>query len=345
MLAGLQHLGVKRAFIGLICLVSLQPMMAVRALAAPPSAKSMQALLIASQKQLDARNYERASELYLEIWHLDPTGVIALYNAARAMQLSGNIDKAAPLYQEFLALAEVPRELRTKAQTQMAVVQKKQAELRMTDAEEADSAGQFNIAVSLWQQAVALDGAQTDWLRRLGRSLQLADRKEESLAAYDKYLATPAAIGAERAQVAGWRAQLILDGVRDPNLPIESVSKAHNGAGGVVLPIMTFGTGLVIAGIGGAMLYTADQARNALDAQTWGAASQGSEITLSYADAQSRAQAIADKRTVATSALVSGGALALAGGIWWFLRASDDAPRLALAPLVGGAQVTLQAGW
>lgn len=215
----------------------------------------------------------------------------------------------------------------------------------MTDAEEADSAGQFNIAVSLWQQAIALDATQPDWLRRLGRSLQQGERKEEALTAYDKYLATPAAVGAERAQVAGWRAQLILEGVRDPNVPIEAVSKVHSGGGSVVLPIVTFGSGLILAGIGGAMLYKAEQDRSALDAQTWGAVGQGAEITLSYADAQARAQAVADKRTVATSALVSGGALALAGGIWWYLRATDDAPKLTLLPTVGGAQVSLQAGW
>lgn len=345
MLALFSHLKVNLALLALICLMTTVELVAATVVAAPPSAKNMAALLVAAQKQLDARNYERASELYLEIWRLDPSGVIALYNAARAMQLSGNIDKSAPLYEEFLALTDVPAELRTKAQTQLAVVQKKQAEHRMSDAEEADSAGQFNIAVSLWQQAIARDATQTDWLRRLGRSLQLAERKEEALTAYDKYLATPASVGADRAQVAGWRAQLILEGVRDPNVPIVSVSKVHSGAGSVVLPVIICGSGVILAGVGSVLLYQADQDRSALDVQTWGAVSQGGAITLSYSEAQARAQSIAGRRTVATSALVSGGALALAGGIWWFLRATDDAPALTVLPTPGGAQVTLQAGW
>lgn len=177
--------------------------------AEPPAAsKTIVALLAAAQKQLDAGNFERAAELFLEIWRLDRSTIPALYNAARSFQLAGQLDKSERLFRELLALAELPPAARSKAQTQLDAVQVKRGERRAEDAHRSESAGQFEVAMAMWSEALALDPDRVDYLRRLGRAAQLAHKPQQALAAYAKFLASKVVSEADRSQVQAWRAEL-----------------------------------------------------------------------------------------------------------------------------------------
>jgi len=51
----------------------------------------IQGLAKAAETATAAGDFARAGDLYLEIWHADGTQQVALYNAARAHQLAGNL--------------------------------------------------------------------------------------------------------------------------------------------------------------------------------------------------------------------------------------------------------------
>lgn len=178
-------------------------------LAAPPGpSKTVQVLIAAAQKQVDAGNLERGAELFLEIWRLDRTAHAALYNAARLFQLAGNLDKSELLWRELLAEPGLPADAREKALVKLADVQQRRAERRSDEAGRAENNGQYGIAADLWADAVAMDPARTDWQRRWGRALHLAGKHTQAATVYDGYLRHPAATGPERAQVQAWRAEL-----------------------------------------------------------------------------------------------------------------------------------------
>ena len=60
----------------------------------------------AAQKEFGAGHFERAGELFLEVWQQGKAERPALYNAARAFHLAGKLDKAEALYREFQALPD-----------------------------------------------------------------------------------------------------------------------------------------------------------------------------------------------------------------------------------------------
>lgn len=179
-------------------------------LAAGPalSAKTVQVLIAAAQKQVDAGNLERGAELYLEIWRIDRTAHAALYNAARLYQLAGNLDKSEQLYRELLAESALPADARDKATVKLAEIQKRRAERRSEEAVRAEGNGQYAMAADLWAEAVAMDGGRVDWLRRWGRALHLAGKHPQARSIYDRYLAAAQAQSPERAQVEAWRSEL-----------------------------------------------------------------------------------------------------------------------------------------
>ena len=74
------------------------------ALAQARPSKVVQALIAAAQKEFDAGHFERAGELFLEVWLQGKDSRPALYNAARGFHLAGKLDKAESLYRELLAL-------------------------------------------------------------------------------------------------------------------------------------------------------------------------------------------------------------------------------------------------
>ena len=92
----------QRSLAGLltVLLATLAP--AGPVLAAPPKSKVVTALIGAAQKEFDGGNFDRAGELFLDVWKQDKTQTAALYNASRAMHLAGNLDKADDLYREIV---------------------------------------------------------------------------------------------------------------------------------------------------------------------------------------------------------------------------------------------------
>jgi tetratricopeptide (TPR) repeat protein len=468
-------------------------------LAAAAPNKTVQVLLAAAQKQVDAGNLERGAELYLEIWRLDHSVHPALYNAARLYQLAGNLDKAEQLFRELLQQPDLAADARGKAQTKLAEVQQRRAERRSEEAARAESNGQYAIAADLWAEAVAMDGTRSEWLRRWGRALHLANKPAQARSVYDRYLAQAGA-APERVQVEAWRSELpdkveqpsLLDSaeaqlaagnlnqgertlrlmIADPTLSAdqraralamlervqrlraESAAEAAAKAQGeeqypqaaelwseaialdpsqpdwlrrwgrclqlagrpaqalavydkylamfvgatperaqaeawrkqvaaelaavvdgsdtrkpavskVIVPelversslppppeVSTAGpkvltlASLGVAAAGGIALWLAQQDKARLDSDTWGAVKAGREIELSYADAQSRANSIAQQRNIGLGLASGGGALALIGALWWGVRASSQpAVRVTGAISDGGRQLAVQVNW
>lgn len=178
------------------------------ALAAAPKSKVVQALIAAAQKEFEAGNFDRAGELFVEIWRQDPDSRPALYNAARAFQLAGKLERADELFRELLALPDLDAALKTKAQTQLDVLQRQRGERKAEEADRAEKGGQYAAAAGLWADAVRLLPSKPAWALRQARALHLAGQWAAALAAYDRYLGTTPAPGEDRAQVQAWREEV-----------------------------------------------------------------------------------------------------------------------------------------
>jgi TolA-binding protein len=95
--------GMNMRTVTLACAVIVSLVPVTPAHAAPPDkARALQNLIAAAQREVDAANFERAAQLFLEIWRQDKSLPIVLYNAARAHHLAGKLDKADELYNEYL---------------------------------------------------------------------------------------------------------------------------------------------------------------------------------------------------------------------------------------------------
>lgn len=193
-----------------------------QAVFAAPAAKSkvVQALISAAQKEFDAGNFERAGELFLEIYRQDPETKPALYNAARAYQLAGKVDRADELFRELIAAPEMDPALKVKAQNQLDSLQVKRGERKADEADRAEKAGQYSAAAGLWGEAVQLQSAKVAWTLRHARALHLAGQAAAALATYDRYLAATPETNPDRAQVQGWKAELTAKPAPPPDSPV-----------------------------------------------------------------------------------------------------------------------------
>lgn len=88
--------------------------------------------------------------------------------------------------------------------------------------------------------------------------------------------------------------------------------------------LTTLSLGVALAG--GVVLWLAEQERTRLNEDTWGAVASGRSIDMTHADAQARANAIAQRRSIGVGVAGGGGALALVGAIWWGVRAAAREP-------------------
>ena len=200
------------------------------AVPAAPKSKVVLALIAAAQKEFDAGSFERAGELFLEIWHQDPTTQPAIYNAARAYQLAGRIDRADELFRELLAVPDMDAVLKGKAQTQLDTLQAKRAERKADEADRAEKANQYVAAAGLWGEAIALLPAKSAmpagkiaWLLRHARALHLGGQLAPAQAAYDRYLAATSESSPDRAQVVAWKQELtqaLQPAVEPPAAPV-----------------------------------------------------------------------------------------------------------------------------
>jgi tetratricopeptide (TPR) repeat protein len=195
------------------------------AFAAAPKGKVVQALIAAAQKEFEAGNFDRAGELFVEIWRQDPDSRPALYNAARAYQLGGKLDRADELYRELLAIPDLDPALKTKAQAQLDILQGQRGERKADEADRAEKAGQYAAAAGLWGDAVRLVPAKLPWLLRWARALQMAGQWAAAEAAYDRYLAATPTTSEDRAQVSAWREEVELK-LHPPAVPTPPVEPA-----------------------------------------------------------------------------------------------------------------------
>ena len=176
---------------------------------ASPGARSkvVQTLISAAQKEFDAANFERAGQLFLEIWRQDKTLPPALYNAARAHQLAGKPDKAEELYREYLGLPAIEASARTKVEEQLAELRLRRSELHAEDAMRAEKAGNYALAVQLWGDAIQIQ-PKPAWLLRRARAAHLAGQAEAAVQGYDRYLELAPKDAAERADAQRWLTEL-----------------------------------------------------------------------------------------------------------------------------------------
>jgi tetratricopeptide (TPR) repeat protein len=282
-------------------------------------------------------------------------------DSAEAQLAAGNLNQGERTLRLMLADPTLSADQRARALAMLERVQRLRAESAAEAAAEAQGEEQYPQAAELWSEAIALDPSQPDWLRRWGRCLQLAGRPAQALAVYDKYLAMFVGATPERAQAEAWRKQVaaelaaVVDGsdTRKPAVSKvivpELVERGSlppppevSTAGPRVLTLASLG----IAAAGGIALWLAQQDKARLDSDTWGAVKAGREIELSYAEAQSRANSIAQQRNIGLGLASGGGALALIGALWWGVRASSQpAVRVTGAISDGGRQLAVQVNW
>lgn len=202
----------------LCALCGIGPVHVVQA-AGGAKSKVVQALIGAAQKEFDAGNFERAGELFLEIYRQDPDTKPAIYNAARAYQLAGKLDRADELFKELIAAPDMDPALKVKAQNQLELLAVKRAERKADEADRAEKAGQYAVAAGLWGEAVTMQPAKTPWILRHARALHLAGQAPAAMAAYDKYLAATPEASPDRAQVQAWRGELSAKPAPPPDKP------------------------------------------------------------------------------------------------------------------------------
>ncbi len=340
-------------------LLLASPWQVAQAAGAGPKSKVVQALITAAQKEFDAGNFDRAGELFLEIYRQDPETRAALYNAARAYQLAGKIDKADELFHELMAIADLEPTLKTKAAAQVDGLLQKRGERKADEADRAEKAGQYGAAAGLWGEAVKLAPAKTPWLLRYARTLHLAGQGAAALEVYNRYLAATPEDSSDRAQVKAWRDELAVKPVLvvDKAKPVEPAVepkrepvKAGNSLGSTTpatkdsavgvaakqpppsrtVPYSVIAGGAVAVVLGGAVLGMASSA----DADLQKKFDTTGQITLiSHEAAEAEASRIS--RNYAIGWALTGVGLVGAGvGTWLLLRAPDS--KLALVPQPGG---------
>lgn len=290
------------------------------ALAAGPS-KVVTALINAAQKEFDAGNFERAGQLFLEIFKQDATQIAALYNAARGFHLGRRFVKAEELYRQLLALPSTEAPLKAKVEGQLVDIQNQRADVKVEEAVKAEEAGNFALAVQLWGDAVRMGGRKLPWVLRMARAKQLAGQKDAALKEYDAYLAETPEDDKGRVDAARWRAEIAPATYDDVPVPrdapvvkavvVEAPSRwpAYATLGG--------GVALAAAGLG---LYVATQGDvSNYDAKM--AASAGGMVTgWSLQEANAERDRI-NGRVYVSWGLAGVGAVVAGVGAWLLVRA------------------------
>jgi tetratricopeptide (TPR) repeat protein len=116
------------------------------AYAAPVAAKLVPALVAAAKKELDAGNFDRAGELYLQIWQQDASLLVALNNAGRAYQMAGRLEKADELYGLYLKQPHAEAAGIAKVRAYQAELQVARGDLKVEGAARAESEGKYALA-------------------------------------------------------------------------------------------------------------------------------------------------------------------------------------------------------
>lgn len=303
--------------------------------------KVFQALLNAAQKEFDAGNFERAGELFVEIWKQDKATRPALYNAARAYQLGGKLDKADELFREMLALPGLDPATKAKCDAQLATIAERRSEKKAEAAVAAESAGQVAVAAGLWADALRLQPGKLAWVLRLARALHLAGQKAEARAAYAQWLAAAPAEAVDRRQVLAWQDELgsgpaaVAPGGQMTQPPAATATVAIPLASHSQWPAWTaLAVGAVGLGSGGVLLALAKADADALQDRFAKRDGAGRIVGLTPGEAATAAGKVDDgylRGWVATGV----GAVALGAGVW--LKQRPTAARVAVVPVANGA--------
>ena len=178
--------------------------------------KAIAALSNAAQSELDQGHFERAADLFLQLWRKDATLPVALLNAARSSQLAGQWERADELYREFLALPNQEPARLAKARRFYDELRSAKAQRKAEEAARAERDGRYDLAAALWTDAFDLDRTRLASLARLGRAQHLAGKGEVARATYRKYLDVTGIEAPDRADVQRWLAELPSESATTP---------------------------------------------------------------------------------------------------------------------------------
>lgn len=320
------------AFLLAVCSVTMLPAYSARA-EPPAMSKVVQTLYNGAQKEFDAANFEKAAQLFVQVWRQGKTIPVALYNAARSYHLAGKLDQAEELYREYLALPEGEAATKTKVQAKLVELRQARADAYAEDAVRAEKAGNFALAVKMWAEAFAIN-PKPAWILKQARAEHLAGNKDAALKGYDKYLALPADQAPDQKDAARWRAEIAprsfaeVPVPKDPP-PVVTIKPAEKPS---ALPAWACLGGGALLGVAGVLTYasTADD-RKQFDSDT--AAKTAGKIT---GTSKEEAQAMADRiNSRVHTAWALGGAGAVAAGVGVYLLARP-VPSVAVAPTANG---------
>lgn len=304
--------------------------------ASAPKSKVMIALIAGAQKEFDGGNFERAAELFTEIWRQDAGNVVALYNAARASHLAGKLDKADELYGELRKPGVLDEATAAKVARYADDLRRLRAERIAEQAAAAERSNQFALAAQLWTQADQMT-PKPAWQLRAARAHHLAGDRDTALAQYDRFLATAAADDAGRVDAQRWQAELrppkpAAPGAQAGPATVATAAPAARSWGPYAViggSALLLGTGLVVLGMAGS-----DDA--ALQDKLAKVNANARVDGIRYSEATAEAGRIEGQYRLGW---VLAGVGAVGGGVgaWWWWRGRSAA--VACVPSVGGLAI------
>ncbi len=280
----------------------------------------------------EAGDHDRATQLYLDAWHSDPTTPAYVYGAARAQHVAGHLDVAEKYYREFLAAVgghqPSPEDSRRAGQAQkyLEEIASGRIDAMIREADEHAKANRLALAAHLYADAAERRPGEPVLLYRAGRTyFQIGDKElaRDYLARFVKLCAesTP-----ERGQAQAYLADLAAKeqtlqkpAIGPQAVPGESLGRSTGwwltGGGSV----------LALAGVGLYAWATVD--RQSLD-KDLGLVNGHVTGKITFDQAHERAASIAGRRNTGYSLLGVG--VAVAGyGVWRLISHSE---RIAVTP-------------
>lgn len=300
----------------------------VTASAATPSAaatskKVLDAMVAGAQREFDAGNFARAGDLFLAIWRQDRAPLAAIYNAARAYQLAGNLERAKELFEEMMALPNLEAAVREKCEAQLGAIRLRRSEAKAEAAAKAERDGDMALAAGLWGDALALQPEKRVWQLRRARAQHLAGRAELAREGYEAWLRAAAPDDPERRNAERWLAELKPKAAA-PAAAVAAVVEAPGSRLGVWA---TLGGGALALIGGGVVLALANADEADLQAKMAQTDASGEIVGISHADATATASSIETRYRIGWAA-AGAGVAAIGAGVWLLVRAPESSATL-----------------
>ncbi|MSP92133.1 MAG: hypothetical protein EXR79_10085 [Myxococcales bacterium] len=288
--------------------------------AAPPNARLGDALVTAAQREFDGGHFERAAELFLDIWRDDDRATVALYNAARSFHLAGSLERAEGVYREFLVRAKLDAATEAKVRNHMADIDRRRAQARAAEAGRAEEAGRYLVAAQLWAEAGALQPDNPGFTLKEGRAQHLAGNAAAARERYRRFLAAAAADDPNRSVAAQWQAALNAG----PETAAPTTGRSWAGWSCVVLGAGASGAGLWF-------VASASTATGELERKLAVTDASGKITGIAETDARAEAARI-DRQFVVGWSSVGVGVAAGAVGAWLLATRSAGAATVTVGP-------------